>query len=417
MASPTVTYTSNFYLERFGYQPPTLTTKVDHETDVIVVIPCHNEAYLEQTLEALLQCDHQGITEVIVVVNASENDDEAIIAQNLLTHREAEEWTVFNHNESLRIFFLVENELPKKHAGVGLARKIGMDEAVARFHSIDKDGIIVCFDADALCDKNYLQEIRSHFQQYPKVPGCSIYFEHPLEGEEHDANVYAGIANYELFLRYYNQGMRYAKLPYVYHTVGSSMAVRSSAYQKQGGMNRRKAGEDFYFLHKIIALGNYTELNTTRVIPSPRPSDRVPFGTGRAIGEWLTNEKGIYETYDPQIFEDVKVLSESVNEIYDGVIPAFSDVLVAFLKTQEFDKALEEIKKNSTTFESFYQRFFRWFDAFKVLKLVHFARDHYYPNIPITSAAAQLLEKMKYGETVVNDPKSLLLTYREIERS
>ncbi len=34
---------------------------------------------------------------------------------------------------------------------------------------------------------------------------------------------------------------------HAYHTIGSSMAVRCSAYAKIGGMNRRKAGEDFIF--------------------------------------------------------------------------------------------------------------------------------------------------------------------------
>ncbi|MEZ4848575.1 MAG: hypothetical protein R3B93_08135 [Bacteroidia bacterium] len=70
---------------------------------------------------------------------------------------------------------------------------------------------------------------------------------------------------------------------HAFHCVGSSMAVRSIAYQKRGGMNRRKAGEDFYFLQKFIAEGTLAELSTTKVIPSPRASEKVPFGTGRAI--------------------------------------------------------------------------------------------------------------------------------------
>ena len=88
----------------------------------------------------------------------------------------------------------------------------------------------------------------------PRSPGCSIYFEHPLHGPL-EPKVYEAIAAYELHLRYYVQALRYAAFPYAHHTIGSSMAVRADAYAKQGGMNKRQAGEDFYFLHKIIPLG------------------------------------------------------------------------------------------------------------------------------------------------------------------
>jgi len=136
----------------------------------------------------------------------------------------------------------------------------------------------------------FFAEIEKHFEQHSNTPGCSIYFEHPIAGNEFEANIYEGIINYELHLRYYYQALKYCGLQYAFHTVGSSMVVRSSAYQKQGGMNKRKAGEDFYFIHKIIALGNFSELNSTVVYPSPRISDRVPFGTGKAIGDWIEQE-------------------------------------------------------------------------------------------------------------------------------
>ena len=73
------------------------------------------------------------------------------------------------------------------------------------------------------------------------------------------------------------------------------MAVRPEAYMKQGGMNRRKAGEDFYFLNKIMSLGGFGECAETTIYPSPRTSKRVPFGTGQAV---LRNvETKTYTTY------------------------------------------------------------------------------------------------------------------------
>src|SRR5213594_3575687 len=94
-----------------------------------------------------------------------------------------------------------------------------------------------------------------------------------------DPKVAEAIAAYELHLRYYVRALRYAGFPYAHHTIGSCMAVRADVYKKQGGMNKRQAGEDFYFLQKIIPLGHFTDLTETKVIPSSRPSDRVPFGT------------------------------------------------------------------------------------------------------------------------------------------
>ena len=88
--------------------------------------------------------------------------------------------------------------------------------------------------------------------------------------------------------------MKFANLPYSYHTIGSAFAVSASSYAKQGGMNRRKAGEDFYFISKLIKGEKFGEITKTKVIPSPRISDRVPFGTGRSIMKELTIKKIYY---------------------------------------------------------------------------------------------------------------------------
>ncbi len=37
-------------------------------------------------------------------------------------------------------------------------------------------------------------------------------------------------------------------LPYV----GSALAVKALQYVKAGGMNRKQAGEDFYFVQKLV---------------------------------------------------------------------------------------------------------------------------------------------------------------------
>lgn len=412
----------NFYLKKYGFCPPSINNPVNKNTGLIVVIPCYNETGLMTSLSAIYNCKKPNCSvEVITVINASERTHQQIKEQNLNTYKAGVKWAKEKNTEALKFHFILKNDLPKKHAGVGLARKIGMDEAVSRFHSIGIDGVIVCFDADSKCDSNYLVEIEKHFDKYPKTPGCSIRYEHPISGNEFDSNIYEGIVNYELFLRYYNQSLLYCGLPYAFQTVGSSMAVRSSAYQKQGGMNKRKAGEDFYFIHKIIALGHFSNLVTTKVIPSPRISDRVPFGTGKAIGDWVNSNLDTYTTYDVRVWQIIKDFVEMIpllqKEDFEDTLffkSANNNVFIDFLFANNFNDSLTEIRANSTNESAFIKRFFRWFNAFRVLKSVHHLRDHQYSNKPIFTEAksmAKLLGFYKREKMV----KELLISYRVVE--
>ena len=119
------------------------------------------------------------------------------------------------------------------------------------------------------------------------------------------------------------QALRYTHFPYAFHTIGSCLAVRGSAYVKQGGMNRRKAGEDFYFLQKIIPLGNFGEINSTRVIPSARVSDRVPFGTGKAMMKWYESGEKVFKSYNPEIYEELFKLFSGIDNLYDSKEPDY----------------------------------------------------------------------------------------------
>jgi len=411
----------NIYLERYAVPSQYLDYKPKVDTGIIVVLPCHHEPDLLSSLNALNKCKSLCRVEIIVVINASENASVEIKEQNIKTYQDALVWLTSNQTDEISFHFILENELPKKHAGVGLARKIGMDEAVRMFESVDNhDGVILCFDADCHCEPNLLSEVFEYFQNNPASPGCSINFEHPLNGSL-DKQVYKGITYYELHLRYYVDALKYAQFPYAYHTIGSSMAVRSFAYQKQGGMNRRKAGEDFYFLHKIIPLGNFGEINSTTVYPSPRASDRVPFGTGRAVGEWLAGEQEEYLTYHYQIFEDLKVFMTQVNSYFQidekGLKELTLDLpksISDFIVSLNFEIKLKEIQGQSTNLQSFRKRFFQWFDGFRVLKYVHFARDNYYPNISTSSAVDWLFEK--YGADSPTELKEKLIKLRSLDK-
>lgn len=416
------------YLEKYAFRSRLIADNPSADLGIVIVIPAYAEPSVNHTLLSLQSCSRPACeVEVLIVVNQSETESAEIASINQNTFEEARKWeerTQGSRDPGFTVFALWEQDLPKKHAGVGFARKIGMDEAVRRFAlSGNEDGIIACFDADSSCRSDYLTELYKHFTENPDSPGCSIRFEHPTFGSEFEPKTYLAVTYYELHLRYYNQAMKATGVPYAYHTVGSSMAVRSSAYQKQGGMNRRKAGEDFYFLHKIIELGNFTELNSTIVYPSPRPSNRVPFGTGKAINSYLKNPTTGFYTYNLQAFKYLSNFFKSIPEFYiakpelvtlGGSLPY---VLIDFLSSYFFDDRIVEIAGNSKGLHSFEKRFYRWFNAFMVLKFVHFVRDNVHPNVRVELAALDLLRNIGYPDVDgIGSIDELLEVYRKLDR-
>ena len=398
---------------------PEAQAEVHANTGQIIVIPCHQEPDVLPTLQSLQDAHRPARPfEVIWVLNAAAHNTEAQVA-NQETLAIIQNWHK-HQSQPIPLLVLTAHDLPAKHAGVGLARRIGMDLACQRLQAIKQtQSPIVCLDADCMVAPNYLQAIEQHFDlDFPRSPACSIAFEHPLHGPL-EGSLYAGILRYELYLRYYIQALRFVGLPYAYHTIGSSMAVRVQTYQTQGGMNRRKAGEDFYFLHKLMPLGSFSELNSTRVYPSPRISQRVPFGTGRAMGEWQEQPAADYPVYHPQIFADLRQMTTAAQSLCPldeakakGFIHELPESVRAWFEQENALDKLLEIQANSASESTFRSRFYRWFDGFIVLKYTHFARDHFYGIMPIQEAAQTLAEYQRWDYQEGMDLKDWLWFYR-----
>ena len=391
----------NRYLQTRTIFTKQIHNRVSENLGLAVVIPAFDEPFLLLSLMSLKKCDLPACdVEVIVIINDSEKTSPEIKSQNFETYKLAKEWAEKNSKPRLKFHILYFPDLNPKHAGVGFARKIGMDEACWRFGKLkNRNGIISCFDADSKCEQNYFKAIEAHFKNNSKSPACSINFEHPVFGADFEPETYAAIVDYELHLRYFVEAQRWAGFPFAYQTIGSSMAVRVHDYQKQGGMNRRQAGEDFYFLQKFIELGKFTECNTTTVIPSPRPSHRVPFGTGKAVND-IVNSKGEYETYAPESFKDLKIFFEKVDGLFQIDRTEFEDFLKAlpesissFLKSISFEDRVVEIQENVSNQKAFSNRLFRWFNAFQLMKFMHYSRDNFHKNISIGNAAKWIFQE------------------------
>ena len=404
----------NQYFNRFPFRKINIALEPSKDLKIIVVIPSYNEKNIQPTIDSLFlkQDDFSFNVEVIVLINNSESEIEEIKEQNLLTLKTLQILSETYSKSNMHLIPVLIGDLDTKHAGVGWARKLGMDIATQRFRTINFNGIIVGLDADTVVESNYLNSIYSFFSNN-NFNAASIYFEHPITGDSFSDVHLEQIKYYELHLRYYKNSLKYSNLPYSFHTIGSAFALTASAYARQGGMNRRKAGEDFYFINKLIKGEIFGEINDTKVMPSPRVSNRVPFGTGRAILEGLNTKKDLSLTYDFQSFE---VIHSWINRIEtkDFKYENFPEILKAYLGEEIWIKHHTMMLNNTNSHKSYLKLFYNIFDAFWMLKFIHYLRDNYYPNTRLLDNTNALLIKMNYP--IISSITSQLEFLRKLDK-
>jgi len=388
---------ANKYLEK-NNRKALIISEPSQFLEMVVVIPCFCEPDILSTLNSLLKCQlPKSDVEIIILINHSEISVEEIKLFNRNTKVEIDAWIETINSERLRFYVAGPIEFNKKWAGVGLARKAGMDEAVLRFNKLEKaHGIIVSLDADTLVEKNYLIEIERYFNEYPTHIGATISFKHQTDGLE--PKHLEGIRLYEKYLLYFKNALEYVGYPYAMFTVGSAFAFRAGAYVKRGGMTRRQAGEDFYFLQNLAQQGLVGEINSTKVLPSARISNRVPFGTGPILQKWMNGDEDLNKTYNFQAFEDLKQffqLKESFFKqdkiVFEELMRKMPESIQQFIKIDNFEKEVTDLNRNCSTLSTFQSRFFQKFNAFKIIKFLNFCHDVMYEKLEIEKQI-QLLE-------------------------
>jgi hypothetical protein len=332
---------------------------------------------------------------LLVVINQRTDTSDAEKSDNLATLEMLPQW---KQRYGLQNLFWIDaatpgRELPPKQ-GVGLSRKIGLDLVLPLLDYQTADPLLVCLDADTLVQSDYLPAITSHFA-HSLSGGASIPYCHQQAASPRGQ---AAIDRYELFLRTYVLGLKLARSPYAFHTVGSAMACRASAYVAAGGMNRRLAGEDFYFLQQVHKTSGVVQLTGTKVYPSPRSSHRVPFGTGRAVGDMLAKGEQRLLFYQPVVFSILEEWLTCVAENPEAdafelmnYAARISPVLHDFLEQAGFRVSWENLKKNNYEAAKMLLAFQGWFDAFRTMRLVHVLSDKAYPRCAHEEAVAPLL--------------------------
>jgi hypothetical protein len=298
-------------------------------------------------------------------------------------------------------------EIPPSE-GVGTARRIGCDLALERLNWVGNPPLLAWLDADTPVRSDYFGALLNHFAKAPQ--GAAVV---PFAHQKGDtAQQQRAIVRYELFLRSYVLGLFLAQSPYAFHTVGSTIVCRADAYVRAGGMNRRVAGEDFYFLQQMAKTCGVAPLSGTVVFPSARPSARTPFGTGRSVGRQLAGEEAV-TFYHPDCF---RLLGEWLRAAtQDDPIAAahsISPEISTFLHRERFPQTWEKLRKNNRA-ETLQSAFHQWFDALKTIRLIHYLSAGPFPRCEWAQALRPLLEKT--GNSLPGQEESALDLLRRLQ--
>jgi len=374
------------YLSRHAECWPTHGTPLDG-CAMVVVIPVHNEPDLPLTLHSLARCASPTCQwTALLVINDCISDNSEVRQQNQRSY------TQLQTSLPCPIAVIDATGLAAGKGGVGVARKIGMDTAIAAFAHNNRDGILVSLDADCTVNPDYLIAVEHYFIAQPQSPACVTRYCHPLDNAASPTERQAMI-QYELHLRYYQLGLQQATVPYAFTTIGSCFACRASDYARQGGMNRRQAGEDFYFLHKIARRGSIGLCRDAVVSPSARITSRTPFGTGEAMATWLASGASEWTSYHPNAFIDLAAMAHQIDSMAttDYTTAMLPSTMQDFFEQQQGSKHLAEIRRNTATHDAFCKRFWHWFNGFLAMKFIRFACNTHHGWMPVKQAITTLL--------------------------
>lgn len=337
-----------------------------------VVIPvCDENGYIDATLAGLAAAPGIERTLVVLVINHPANASPERKAANAgLTARLEHGASPLPHLAYFTAFDL--------EGGVGRARKLGMDACLATLtpESVEQ-ALFWSLDADSPVEPDYFTATEAEFEKHSEYAALSIRVRHqPGETPELER----AIREYERYLGNYVERLRQAGSPYAFQTIGSAFAVRATAYLRAGGMRVREGGEDFYFLQAVAKTGKVGTLGRALVHPSPRPSDRVPFGTGPSVRKLL--EGGAVPEIPDTPFDGLKTLLAAAAR--PGALEEPAKFLAGlpapirqFLTQNKFAANWPQVLANTpATGEARLAAFHQWFDGLKTLRLLHSLSDN-----------------------------------------
>jgi hypothetical protein len=301
--------------------------------------------------------------------------------------------------------------------GVGLARRIGCDLALALYARGQLETPwLHCTDADASLSPRYFHVTAA---AAAPVTACLLGFFHGPGGE---ARIDRATALYEIRLRYYVLALARAGSPYAFQSVGSTIAVRAEAYAAVRGFPRRLAGEDFYLLNKLCKVGPLWRSPERVIELESRSSQRTRFGTGVAVAQLAqVAEPDDVVLYHPRCFAllgvwlralrdfalypDTARLDRFLVEALGSDHTSVRGVLEGLGVAEALVRARQETKSSAARLRHLHT----WFDGFRTLKLVHGLRAAGLASMPWRQALADA-GLASQGDPTRESPEALCRT-------
>ena len=341
--------------------------------DFVISLPSYCEFnYLFKTLNTINNQDQKLLDRTIVsiIINNSSLSSKDIIDNNHATYEKLIN-SSYNFEFIIIDAYSVKNAIDTKKAGVGIARKISVD-ILLKYMNLET---IICFlDADTQIPSNYLYQINKSQSEH-NWKSAVVDFNHLDDEPKTKESIY----EYELFLKSTANELKKTGSPYSFVPLGCTMLCRLDAYIAAGGMNIRKAAEDFYFLQELQKNNDIYYIDDIQVRPSGRYINRSYLGTSKRMFDVLNNDLDINNLYFPkdkyQVLEKfLKTIlqSQSIStKLILSEVKKINDRLYIFLLDHKFESVWPSIanSKNQKQFES---QFHKWFDFLKTIKLLKF---------------------------------------------
>jgi hypothetical protein len=413
------------YLERYAEPGSTqLAASVDHQQfQQVLVIPCFAEAD-----DFLDQMNVPGGTDTltIVVVNSPDNAS----AANHLRTRDLLAALRVQAVPNRLIIDRVSEPIPHR-LGVGLARKIGADIAVALIAGgVVRTRWIYLSDADASLPADYFQT------PLPTAGTILFGYRHKAAADKNpeataDIKKIAATADknkepateqselqrradlYELHLRYYTWQLRSSGSSYGFSSLGSIISVSVDAYVAVRGVPKRNAAEDFYLLNKLAKVGPVTQLTRPVIQLAGRASTRVPFGTGPAMTAMPAHSEE-YLSYAPATFDSLaNTLTALTHCAAGGELMLTDNEARISLDTLGWARFEQQLRHTSAPRQR-RRQIREWFDGFRTMRFVRLAAASY-PDQPLLNSLRNLLSAAPdtSAETLLNrlidDEKSVTI--------
>lgn len=337
-----------------------------------IIIPAYSEfEYLFNTLNTINNQSSLLIDDllVVIVINNSNTEDQHIVKNNMKTYN-----ALIKKKYKFEFIaidcFSKKFALSNKIAGVGIARKIGMDYCIQYSAA---DSLFCCLDADTIIAADYLKIIDAQFKKL-RFSTAVVNFSHQLND---NPKINAIVMQYEKLLKKIANKINDTGSPYGYVSMGSTIVCSCKAYIAIGGIQPLKATEDFYFLQQLAKYNSIHKIKNILVYPSARSEQRVYLGTGYRIKNFSKNKS--FQDLDimPDGFHALKLIYNIVDKNWmlssNKISNLFKSIdlkVYEYMKNNNFIYIFNQIKKNTDNKQQCQNQFNNWFDNLKIYKFL-----------------------------------------------